>query len=117
MAATTTPSTIAQGGRLYGKLSSWDAYAPVSTAALVLTLASTVLAAFPSPLPGFSDDPAKVASLMRWALWMMNSPPRTRETEATIAPSLSTETPKKKAPQRRGRKPAAQKLSQSPTSL
>ncbi|ELR25435.1 uncharacterized protein ACA1_294910 [Acanthamoeba castellanii str. Neff] len=74
-----------QGGRLYGKLSSWDAYAPVSTAALVLTLASTVLAAFPSPLPGFSDDPAKVASLMRWALWMMNSPPRTRETDTGLS--------------------------------
>ncbi|ELR25383.1 SH3 domain containing protein [Acanthamoeba castellanii str. Neff] len=85
MAATTTPLTIAQGGRLYGKLSSWDAYAPVSTAALVLTLASTVLAAFPSPLPGFSDDPAKVASLMRWALWMMNSPPRTRETDTELS--------------------------------
>lgn len=66
----------------------------MSTAALVLTLwddidsmrhsASTVLAAFPSPLPGFSD-PAKVASLMRWALWMMNSP-RVRPTSRTSFP-------------------------------
>jgi hypothetical protein len=67
----------------YGKLSSFDAYAPTSTSALVLMLwddidsmrhsSHAVLSGFPSPLPGFAD-PAKVASLLRWALWMMNSP-------------------------------------------
>lgn len=40
-----------------------------------------------------------------------------QQNEQAPPPAAATETPKKKAPQRRGRKPAAQRLTQSPTSL
>ncbi|ELR25404.1 uncharacterized protein ACA1_293050 [Acanthamoeba castellanii str. Neff] len=61
----TDHSAAAAPGRLYGKLSSWDAYAPVSTAALVLTLWDDIDSAAPQRLHGARRLPLAPARLLR----------------------------------------------------